>query len=661
MIIHNFLVNNFQSLKQSASKVFIVSGNKISNIFNRIFHKEKPPSSEGSSSEGYCINRSQLSPAGRSHSSLTISRQTMNNSPVVKKQPTNDIPIANICWDDATVQQLILDNPASIETRDLKGQTPLLYAVDKGSLELAQKLLDLGANIEAKQTDKDYTPLHLAVFEENLNMVQLLLDRNADATAQSTTKKTPLHLAASIGNLEITKQLLNKHGDVDPLDENNFTPLHCAVQANCLKVVEYLLEKKSNIDAQDRQGNTPLFLAAKKGQLEIAEFLLQKKAFVDECNFQGYTPFHAAVLCGNRQLIELFLHKGANIEAKTTTSRLTPLHLATVAQNIDIVTFLLEKGANVNVLNSNGCTPAMSAQILLSTEIQQLLEEKSGNFDKIWVTQKLLAARFGIALKLLVGDEVIDLQNLNPIITYPKLLQSFEQFFLSKQENEIWKLNDFKEVVNTLQQGYKLRKNQDVELAMDRLKQNKTIAISTGWIGHSTGVVIEGDLLFKCNRGERSKHLPAGILVYKINKRENLKEVLEQLVAKKSKDQVENEMDQKLELEYIDTINCHDQSVGNCAWASAKLVLRATLYAQLLKKGVQPDIAKAETRKLYKEWSAQDRLLALQEYSQLVKGVSSPGKQDLFMKILQKYKNRKTVSNQAFIQELCEKGIANSE
>lgn len=677
MIIYDFIKNGLHNIKESAVKIYTFSSNKnstiykISTVCDNILHKEKSTDNKKLSIEGHHVSRDKFVTVDTLSPLITIPTPIMKDSSVVQPPivpPTDDNPRINRCWDDAAIQKLISHNPANLEIRDIKGQTPLMYAVDTGSLELARALLDLGANIEATQKNSDYTPLHLAVSEENLEMVRLLLEKKANIEVRANDQSTPLHLAVSKENLEITKQLLSNQANVDALDQDLFTPLHLAVKAGNLEITESLLEKGANIQAREQDGSIPLHWAARLSNLQTAELLLRKGAHVNERDLYGQTPMHWAAINGDKQLTELLLNNGANIEAKENANNCTPLHVAAAAGSIDLVKFLLERGANANALNSIGYTPAMAAQVFLQTEVQQLLEERSGNFGKLWITQKLLAARFAIDLKLLIDEEIINLQILNAIITYPELLQSFEQFFLTKQESKTWKLNDFKEVLDTLQHGCELRKTQDVESIMERLAQQQTVAIPTGWMGHNVGIVIKGDLLFKCNRGERAQHLPAGILVYKIDKPENLREAIEQLFSNESQTTVSNnaqhyfesEMDQKLGLQHIDTIDCHEQSADNCTWASAKLVLRTTLYAQLLKKGISPEIAQAKTRKLYKAWSAQDRLQALQRYSQLVKGESPPGKQELFMKILQKYKHRSTVSHQALIQELCQEGLVNS-
>ena len=571
MKINIDLEYNLQKLKICLNKTFIVFGNKISKIFNQIFHKEK------TSSKGYAVSRSKFVKVREPLPTFSIPKQMRSPSPLIIRH-----------WNDASIEKLLLDNHANIDIRDQKGKTALQYAAANGFVELVEALLDKGAYVHARN-QAGATALHYAAMQDNLKIAELLLEKEAYIEERDSTGSTPLHYAAMHGKKEITELFLDRGANIEAReDDTGFTPLHHAVTEGKIEIIKLLLEKKADIDSR--------------------------------CNH-----------------------------------RFTPLHLAAQEGNLNIVKLLIENGTHVNALNLYGFTPSMLAQVFSHIEVQQLLEEKSGDFGKIWVTQKLLAARFGVLLKVFIEGGITDLQGLDNNMTYPQLVESFQQFLLSKQENKVWAEVDFKNILDTLQSTCPIGKN--TEQLMHQLKQQKTVVIPTGWIGHSVGVVIDGDLLFKCNRGNRAQHLPAGILVYKINKRENLKGVIQQLVSNQSQHHFENEIDHQLGLQQIDTINCHDQRVGNCAWASAKLVLRATLYAQLLKKGMPPASAQAEAKKIYKEWSAKDRLLALQDYISLVKGISAPGKGELFTEILKKYDQKQTAIHRALIQDLCKKAM----
>ena len=143
--------------------------------------------------------------------------------------------------------------------------------------------------------------------------------------------------------------------------------------------------------------------------------------------------------------------------------------------------------------------------------------------------------------------------------------------------------------------------------------------IPSGFTEHSADVVIQGDYLIKCNRGERLAGAKAGLTVYKIKNKDNLQQAVLQLklsdYQSTTNEYFDKGIDQDLGLEEVGYMSHKDQHVGNCAWASAKAAFRAALYLTLLQKeGYTPEQAEVESRAIYKSWTKQDRLDALKEY-----------------------------------------------
>jgi ankyrin repeat protein len=94
-------------------------------------------------------------------------------------------------------------------------QTPLHLACCHGTLEIAQLLLDRGANANAEDSSLS-TPLHHVAGgrypsqEDGIRVAQLLLEHGADINAQDSDRQTPLHAASCYGRLEIARMLLER-------------------------------------------------------------------------------------------------------------------------------------------------------------------------------------------------------------------------------------------------------------------------------------------------------------------------------------------------------------------------------------------------------------------------------------------------------------------
>ena len=88
------------------------------------------------------------------------------------------------------------------QTASQDGQnSALLSAVENGSLDDVKKLLDSGADVNAKN-ELGRTPLHLAAHRGDLKLVQLLAQCGADVNAKDNEGRTPALFATHFDKLE---------------------------------------------------------------------------------------------------------------------------------------------------------------------------------------------------------------------------------------------------------------------------------------------------------------------------------------------------------------------------------------------------------------------------------------------------------------------------
>ena len=83
----------------------------------------------------------------------------------------------------------------AIDLIDYSNYTPLMRAVQSGSLDCVWQLLDLGADVNFFDHRWGYPPLHLAMIHPSLEIVQLLLERGADPELKDCFSKTALERA----------------------------------------------------------------------------------------------------------------------------------------------------------------------------------------------------------------------------------------------------------------------------------------------------------------------------------------------------------------------------------------------------------------------------------------------------------------------------------
>ena len=93
----------------------------------------------------------------------------------------------------------------------------MIYAIDGGHYEIAELLLERGADPNLRNID-NLTPLIAASFYNRHRMVELLLKKKAEVDAQDYNKVSALMLACRHGQYETAKLLIEKGATVDLQD-----------------------------------------------------------------------------------------------------------------------------------------------------------------------------------------------------------------------------------------------------------------------------------------------------------------------------------------------------------------------------------------------------------------------------------------------------------
>ena len=192
--------------------------------------------------------------------------------------------------------QLLVEAKADVEVS-------LLLAVNQEKKEMVKFLLDLRANIEAKDPEGN-TALLLAARKGYEGIVTLLLSEKANVAATNQDGNTALMFLASAGSTEVISQLVKSGASVNDANHDGFTSLHIAVKEGCDDTVKLLLE--------ERDEDTPLLLAAREWQKDRVELLVEKRANVNAANRDGMTPLICLASFGDVALVKLLVENGAN-------------------------------------------------------------------------------------------------------------------------------------------------------------------------------------------------------------------------------------------------------------------------------------------------------------------------------------------------------------
>ena len=117
------------------------------------------------------------------------------------------------CANDQALVQTLLDAGIDIDQKTEPDMTALRVVAASGKLEMANFLLDRGADINSRNAQG--TILNWAAWVQHTELVLFLLDRGADVSADNEEHGTPLYWAARHANMEMAKALLAKGADAN--------------------------------------------------------------------------------------------------------------------------------------------------------------------------------------------------------------------------------------------------------------------------------------------------------------------------------------------------------------------------------------------------------------------------------------------------------------
>ena len=123
-----------------------------------------------------------------------------------------------------------------VECVNEAGETPLMLAAIGNQLELTNKLIERGAEVNRK----GWTPLHYAATKGHTAMMRLLLENNAYIDAESPNGTTPLMMAAYYAPPLAVKLLLEEGADPTLRNQAHASALDLALSADRPQSALYL-------------------------------------------------------------------------------------------------------------------------------------------------------------------------------------------------------------------------------------------------------------------------------------------------------------------------------------------------------------------------------------------------------------------------------------
>lgn len=208
-----------------------------------------------------------------------------------------------------------------------------------------QLLLDAGADIDSLTNVACQTPLFLAVEVGSTQLCQFLLEKGADVHSQDVKHQMCLHVASQTGNRDIVEVLLQYGADINALQSGR-NALYCAAREGHQRVVDVLLNFGASAEAKVIQQAQALHRACLRGHTRTLRRLLQYGIDIEVVDVDRSTALHIAVQNGDETMVRLLLEHEASIEA-FDIGHLTALHHVVTQRQYYMLILLLENGANI--------------------------------------------------------------------------------------------------------------------------------------------------------------------------------------------------------------------------------------------------------------------------------------------------------------------------
>ena len=273
--------------------------------------------------------------------------------------------------DVAAIKELIAQG-ADVNAVDKYGTMPLHLAVDSGSYSSVEALLDAGADVNGQQDGPADPPLHRAAWRGQTLIVRRLMEAGANLEARARDGATPLQRASDHYRGGIAHILVAAGAQIEadcdvPETVALFEAAYCGPPGKMEAAL--LAIDPAMVSCQNRHGDTALHLSARQGNTLTALTLIDAGADCNAANLSGETPLHALAGAGKTappsgymataHLINRMIDGNADIEA-CDAQGMTPMHHA-AAHDVNALKALLDAKAGMEARDAFGATPLLIA------------------------------------------------------------------------------------------------------------------------------------------------------------------------------------------------------------------------------------------------------------------------------------------------------------
>ncbi|XP_058801079.1 ankyrin-3-like [Phymastichus coffea] len=290
--------------------------------------------------------------------------------------------------DEKTAKYLIQNTAISRSSLADCVTTPLHLAVNLGSLEIVQMLLNKGESVNARNCNHE-TPLVVACKMKKTELIDTLLSAGEIKNILNRENLSHMHIACMRNRVDIVKKFLQGGELIDWQVHPNslywpgYTSLHFAVKYKCYDTVKLLLNCGAEISIRNKKKLTALHIADMMRDEVMIDLILSTSQchLTNPVNCEGLSHFHIACTRNNPNLVQSFIAQGVDINASVSNNAMSrpgykPINFAIEYECADVVKVLLSENVNLS-LGLAIVNPILEVYRTANTEIIDLVLSKN--------------------------------------------------------------------------------------------------------------------------------------------------------------------------------------------------------------------------------------------------------------------------------------------
>jgi ankyrin repeat protein len=302
------------------------------------------------------------------------------------------------------VAELLLDWGADPYLEDKNHDPVIVFAAHKKGEKILRLLLARGVPIDSRNSEGSTAVERLVVSSGASEDLELLFKLGADPNQKTRNGSRLLHQAVHMRNVGAFRTLVRVGADINARDENGRTALINTADYSyeeSLPIAKILVEAGADINAQDADGATAL-LVSTVPYADIDVYLIEHGADANLATRDGYTPLmRAAEKCAFSKM-RLLVEHGADVRARTKDG-MTAVHIAAGhigwmweeprqtsdrRNQLEMISLLQEKGADLTARTAEGRSAlhfaaesgyASMLQLLLEKGLDPVAKDKDGD------------------------------------------------------------------------------------------------------------------------------------------------------------------------------------------------------------------------------------------------------------------------------------------